>query len=268
MTTHRVVVIGFGAIGGDLVAELAKREAPAFTIAVALPVGSRSRERVPKTCEILSTAEEIRAFGPDLVVEAAGHEAVATVVPACLGLGLPVLISSIGALHDDALYAMLVEAARRYGGRLILPSGALGGTDYVRAVRGARDLRLAYESRKPPSAWKGELERLGHDPDRLESPLTLLRGTAREAAAAYPQNLNVAATLALAGPGFEATQVSVVCDPAARGNTHIIQAESEFGTMRAEIANRPSPVNPKTSWIVGRSLIAAIDQHFSPVVML
>ena len=98
--------------------------------------------------------------------------------------------------------------------------------------------------------------------------MTLFSGTAREAAAAYPQNLNVAAALALAGPGFEAVEVAVICDPQANGNGHAVAAQSEFGTMRIEIVNKPSPTNPKTSWIVGQSLLAAIEQHFAPVVML
>ena len=98
--------------------------------------------------------------------------------------------------------------------------------------------------------------------------MTLFAGDAREAAARYPQNLNVAAALALAGQGFEATGVEVICDPAASGNTHVVMADSEFGTMRLSIVNTPSPANPKTSWIVGRSLMAAIEQYFSPVVML
>lgn len=268
MKPRRIVLIGFGAIAGDLAATLTAARDPGYEIGVLLRPGSASRQRVPAGCTILSAAADLPDFAPDLVVEAAGHEAVRGAVPDCLALGLPVLISSIGALHDDALLQRLVTTAREQGGRLLLASGALGALDYVRAVRGARDLSLRYESRKPPAAWRAELTALGHDPDRLAEPVTLFSGNAREAAAAYPQNLNVAAALALAGPGFEATGVSVVCDPAATGNTHAVSARSEYGTMQLTIANAPSPTNPKSSWIVGSSLLAAIEQHFSPVQML
>lgn len=268
MTRHRIVLIGFGSIAGDLAAALLSRKDPGFAIGVLLRPGSPSRARVPADATILSNQEELRGFAPDLVVEAAGHEAVRHSVPACLADGLPVLISSIGALHDAALHAELVAAARRGRTRLLLASGALGALDYVRAVRRAKDLKLGYESRKPPAAWAKELDALGHDPSGLTGPLTLFSGNAREAAGAYPQNLNVAAALALAGPGFEATEVAVICDPAAKGNTHVVKAESEFGSMSLTIVNRPSPNNPKSSWIVGQSLLAAIDQHFSPVMML
>lgn len=268
MTPRRIVLIGFGAIARDLASTLLEAPAPTYAFGVFLRPGSPSRQRVPERCTLLSDRDQIAAFAPDLVVEAAGHETVREIVPECLALGLPVLISSLGALHDEVFFASLVETARKHGGRLLLPSGALGGLDYVRALRQAKSLSLRYESRKPPAAWRAELQQLGHDPETLAAPVTLFSGNAREAAAAYPMNLNVAAALALAGPGFAATSVEVVCDPLAAGNTHVVTAESEFGTMNLTITNRPSPNNPKSSWIVGQSLLAAIDQHFSPVVML
>lgn len=268
MSARRVVLIGYGAIAGDIAAALLVAAEPGYALGVLLRSGSRSRERVPKGVAVLSGLDEVAAFAPDLVIEAAGHEAVRNSVPGCLALGLPVLISSIGALHDEAFFSGLVAAARKGGGRLLLASGALGGLDYVRAIRHAKQLELRYQSRKPPAAWSGELRALGHDPETLSETMTLFSGTARQAAALYPQNLNVAAALALAGPGFEATGVDVVCDPAATGNIHVVTAKSEFGTMSLEIANRPSPTNPKSSWIVGQALLAAVEQHFSPVVML
>jgi aspartate dehydrogenase len=268
MSARRVVLIGYGAIAADIAAALLAARDPSYALAVLLRPGSSSAGRVPEGVAALSGLDEVAAFAPDLVIEAAGHGAVRESVPGCLALGLPVLISSIGALHDEALYADLVATARRGGGRLLLASGALGGLDYVRAVRHASQLDLRYESRKPPAAWSSELRALGHDPAALSRPVTLFSGTAREAAARYPQNLNVAAALALAGPGFEATGVDVVCDPAATGNTHLVRVSSALGTMSLEIANQPSPTNPKSSWIVAQAILAAVDQHFSPVVMM
>jgi aspartate dehydrogenase len=265
MGQRRIALIGYGAIAAELADGLL---AAGHLVDVLLKPDSASRARVPKTLGLLSDKAELAAARPDLVVEAAGHEAVRQVVPACLEAGLPVLVSSIGALHDAALYDRLVAMARAHNGRLLLPSGALGALDYVRAVRHAGALSLRYQSRKPPAAWSAELSALGHDPAALTEPVTLFAGNAREAAALYPQNLNVAAALALAGQGFEATGVEVICDPAASGNTHVVLADSEFGAMRLSIVNRPSPANPKSSWIVGRSLMAAIDQYFSPVMML
>lgn len=267
MSGRRVALVGFGAIAGELATALLARKA-GHELGVLLPPDSETRQRVPANCTLLSDCAALQQFQPGIVVEAAGHEAVREIVPQCLRFGLPVLISSIGALHDEALFSALVEIATGSGGRILLPSGALAGIDYVSAVRDAARLSLRYESRKPPAAWREELLKRGHDPDALDAAVTLFTGNAREAAAAYPLNLNVAAALALAGPGFEAVEVAVICDPAARGNSHVIALDCDYGTMRAEIANRPSPTNPKSSQIVSRSLLAAIDQYFSPVMML
>lgn len=267
MTPRRIAVIGYGAIGRPLVAALLERRDPPFDVAILLPSGSASRAALPSACTVADDVAALRRFAPDLAVETAGAAAVREHGPACLALGAPLLLASVGALHDDALRHDLVAAAVKGRTRLYLPSGALAGLDYVRATRGASEATVTYTSRKPPAAWRDELARLGHpaEPDRA---LILFEGSAREAASRYPANLNVAATLALAGIGFDETRVVVALDPEAGGNTHAVAVTSEYGTLEVTVRNRPSPDNPKTSWIVSRSLLAAIDQHFSPVLML
>lgn len=268
MTTRRILMIGYGAIASEVVAGLQTTEPGGFVAGVLLRPGSASRERVPSGVTICETIAHAAAFEPDLVVEAAGHSAVQDTVPDLLALGLPVLVSSIGALHDEALFSRLRATAQAGGGRLVLASGALGALDYVRACKTADPVRITYESRKPPSAWTAELRALGHDPSTLSAPVVLFEGTAREAAAAYPQNLNVAAALALAGPGMDNVNVAVICDPEVTGNTHVVKSQSALGAMHIEIVNRPSPANPKTSMIVAQSVLVAINQYFSSVQML
>ena len=262
---RRVAIIGYGAIGHALAAGLRARGGTA--VAVVLRPGSARASEVEPDVETVSDLEGLAAFRPAIVVEAAGAGAVREWGPAALALGVPLLISSVGALGEDGLRAALVEAARAAGTRLYLPSGALAGLDYVRASRGAGDLRVRYESRKPAAAWADELRRLGH-PERPAEALSLFEGSAREAAARYPANLNVAATLALAGIGFEETEVSVVVDPEAHGNTHRVDVTSELGRLTLSVVNRPSSDNPKTSGIVSRSLLAALEQHFSTIQLL
>jgi aspartate dehydrogenase len=261
-----IALIGFGAIGRDVAAAL--QADGGYRLSVFLRDGSKSAMSVPDWVAQVGDVADIAAQKPDLVVEAAGHHVVREIVPPCLEHGVPVLITSIGALHDAELHARLIAAATSGCTRLILPAGALGGLDYVRAARRASDLDLVYTSTKPPAAWRTELATLGHDPDTLEGPVTIFEGDAREAAARHPLNLNVAAALALSGHGFEATRVRIVCDPDAKGNTHAISAKSAFGAMRLDIVNAPSAANPKTSWIVSQSVISAIGQFFSPVQTL
>ncbi len=261
----RLVIIGYGAIAAELIQRLHDRHGADCVLAVLLRAGSPTLGKLPAGVTGLSSMDEVLQFKPDLVVEAAGHHAVHQYAQACLAAGLSFVAVSVGAMADDAFFQQLCQAAEHSGAKLIFPSGAIGALDYIRAVRDLPDTQVVYESRKPPSAWADELQRLG-----IAQPLTedavLFDGHAREAALRYPQNLNVAASLALAGTGFERTQVRIVVDPQAKGNTHRVHATGAFGEMHADITNRPSPDNPKTSWVVGLSLLATVERHFAPVV--
>jgi aspartate dehydrogenase len=221
--------------------------------------------------KVLFGINELLAWQPDLVIEAAGKVALQTYAAPCLAAGISVIAASVGALADAELYTELSIAAQCGRSKLILPSGAVGALDYLSATRFATPAadaptRIVYESRKPPAAWQDVLAQRGL-PLSPDAPITLFEGSAREAAKLFPQNLNVAATIALAGAGMEHTQVSVVVDPAAQGNTHTVTATGPFGSITTQIKNRPSPTNPKTSWVMGLSMIAAIDRYFAAVVV-
>lgn len=69
MSDRRILVIGYGAIAADLVADLGADGAT--VCGVFLRPGSASRDKVPGGITVCETIEEIAAFGPDLVVEAA-----------------------------------------------------------------------------------------------------------------------------------------------------------------------------------------------------
>jgi len=99
------------------------------------------------------------------------------------------------------------------------------------------------------------------DLDSLKEATEFWRGDAGDAARLFPQNANVAATIALAGLGFERTEVSLNADPAAPGNIHVIEAEGAFGRMRVEMQGKPLPSNPKTSSLAALSVLRAINNR-------
>lgn len=261
----RLVIIGFGAIATDLIGRLQSKYGSDCVLAVLLRPNSQSRTSLPSDISCLSSLDELLQFRPDLVVEAAGHHAVRSYAADCLHAGISFVATSVGAMADDVLFKKLSVAAMEGGAKLILPSGAIGALDYVRAVRDVSDVHVTYESRKPPSAWLEELIRLKIDLP-VKDCVTLFDGDARDAALSYPQNLNVAASLALAGNGFERTSVKIIVDPDAKGNMHRVNAVGAFGEMRLDITNCPSPDNPKTSWVVGLSLFATVERFFAPVI--
>ncbi|MEO7742042.1 MAG: aspartate dehydrogenase [Usitatibacter sp.] len=209
--------------------------------------------------------EALLAARPDVVVEAASHEAVREHGEKLLAGGISLIVLSGGALSDDAVRERLERAAKAHGAMLYVPSGGIGGLDALKAAceAGADEVSIAVT--KPPAAWKGidYVEKLCVDLDRLDGATTLFEGSAREGVPHFPANVNIAAVLALAGIGFDRTRLKVVADPALRFNTHYIRIKGPTGTIDLRFESVPSPDNPKTAMLACYSALAAFRQFAS-----
>ena len=62
----------------------------------------------------------------------------------------------------------------------------------------------------------------------LTAPLKVFEGSAREAIAGFPANVNVAVALSLAGVGPDRTRVEIWADPGVTRNTHTIRRQVGF----------------------------------------
>jgi aspartate dehydrogenase len=212
-------------------------------------------------------AQALLALRPEVVVEAASHEAVREHLKAILQAGCSVIVLSAGALADDRLREAADEAARRSGAQLYVPSGGIGGLDALKAACVAGVDAVHIRVAKPPKAWKGIpfVDALGVDLENLSQARTLYRGAAREGVPHFPQNVNIAAVLALAGIGFDRTELEVVADPALTRNTHTIRVAGKSGTFTVVLENVPAPDNPKTAWLACYSALAALRSLASSV---
>ena len=177
------------------------------------------------------------------------------------------LLISVGALADATLLAQLKSAAREGNSRMLLPAGAVGGIDAIAAMRFAGLTSVRYRSRKPPLAWRGSPAEHLVDLGKLSERTVLYTGTAGEAALLYPQNANVAAAVALAGLGFDATDVELVADPDAPGNIHEIEAEGAAGRFAIQLHGKPSRTNPKTSALAAFSVARALLNEQATIVI-
>jgi aspartate dehydrogenase len=258
----QIGIIGYGAIGCDLCDRLSRE---GYRVVLLLRAGSASRERASPGVRVVDTVEALIALRPQLVVEAAGQAVLERMAESILRAGVPLIAASTGALGDPRLFSRLEAAAREAKTQLILPAGALGGLDYLAALRGVSDVTIRYTSRKPPAAWQAELAAAGHDPARLGGEIVLFEGAPGQAAQLYPRNLNAGLTVALAAAPAPVT-VRVIADPAVSLNTHEIEAESALGMAYMRFANRPSADNPKTSALTAASLAATVRRLLEPVM--
>jgi aspartate dehydrogenase len=204
---------------------------------------------------------------PDVVLEAASHEAVREFGPRLLEGGISLIVLSAGALCDDVLRRGLEDAAQRSRAMLYVPSGGIGGLDALKAACAAGVDEVHIAVTKPPAAWRdiAYVERLGVDLDHLAGAVTLFDGTAREGVPHFPANVNIAAVLSMSGIGFDKTRLKVIADPALRFNTHYIHIRGPSGTIHLKFESVPFPNNPKTAMLAAYSALAAFKQYSSPV---
>jgi aspartate dehydrogenase len=191
----------------------------------------------------------------DIVVECASQAVVRELGASILNSGRSLLLMSSGALMSQPLFDQLKAAADAHGARIIVPSGAVGGIDALRAVQS--DLAsVTIVSTKRPAALSGAPGFAEYENREINEPVTVFEGSAAAAVKLFPANVNVAATVSLAGIGPDRTGVRVVADPDAPGNVHEIHATGGFGEFRFRLVNRPHPQNPKTSHL---AVLAAIE---------
>ncbi len=264
-----------GLLGGGVIARLFLEQVRAGAMGgvevVAVAGRSEASRGKPLAAEygvpFVTGVEALVATRPQVVVEAASHDAVRAHGERLLASGSALIVLSGGALCDDALRGRLERAAAQHRALLYVPSGGIGGLDALKAVcaAGAEEVRIAVT--KPPAAWKDipYVERLGIDLDNLREAVTLFEGSAREGVPHFPANVNIAAVLSLAGIGFDRTRLKVVADPALRFNTHFIHIRGATGTIDIRFESVPSPDNPKTAMLACYSALAALRQFSSPV---
>lgn len=199
----------------------------------------------------------------DFIVEAASGSVSADIARKAISRGRDCLIMSVGGLLDASdIFAL----ARKKGCSLHIPSGAICGIDGLKAHALARIKKVTLTTTKPPQALEGSpyVTKNKIDLSAIKKATEIFSGSAKKAVTYFPQNINVAATLSLAGIGGEKTRVRMVCAPGA-GNTHEIEIESEAGRTFVRCENEPSPDNPKTSYLAILSAIAALKRIFDPV---
>jgi aspartate dehydrogenase len=252
-----VGLIGYGGIAQEVSALRSTESGVEIAGALCRPGRAEKASAALPGIEIVETLDALLARGPEIVAEVAGQKAVVEYGPDVLLRGVDLLVISIGALAEPKLLDALREAALEGGSRILLPAGAVGGIDAIAAMRVGGLDAVRYRSRKP-AAWRGSPAEKVADLDKLSARTVLYRGTAGEAALLYPQNANVAAAVALAGLGFDATEVELVADPEAPGNVHEIEAEGVAGRFAIQLQGKPSRTNPKTSALAALSVARAL----------
>ena len=257
----RIAFVGLGAVGQAVLRRLAGYEASIEVAGALVADGERKRP-----CATFETLDALLRADPELVVECARQHVLESVGPRVLSSGVNMVICSVGALASEGTHDALRCAAMSGDAQVFVPAGALAGMDALAAARHVGIDAVRYTRRAPPSTWAKSGAMAEAQASALVSVHVVFDGSAREAAQRYPKNANVAATLALAGIGFDRTRVRLLADPAATSNVHIIEAEGAFGRLTTEISATPI-AGSTSSGIVAGSLVRAMLSHVDRIAI-
>ncbi|WP_051620088.1 aspartate dehydrogenase domain-containing protein [Haematomicrobium sanguinis] len=234
----RVGLIGRGSIAGHLETLIGASDYPLTIIG---SIGRSAGSNGTEFTELCASA--------DIVIECASVDAVSTWAPRVLASGTPLIITSVGALANQALRHTLQASTTSFW----LTTGAIGGLDLICAAALSGGLTgIKITTAKRAQAFNPALVAgLG------EGRRTIFRGTPDEAIQAFPATANVTVALSLSAPGVP-VEVEVIADGSAERTVHRIQASGSAGSYDFRIDNEVNPENPKSSGLTARALLAAL----------
>lgn len=249
----RLALIGLGGIGGELVriAAAAATGTAATPVVGALVRSDGAHAAIPRVTSIAA----LLALEPDVVVECAGHAALREHGAAILSAGVDLVPASVGLFADPSALSEFQAAARRGGSSIRLSNGAIAGIDGLAA---ARQLGLESVLLRSVMPFDSSEVRGGAG----EGATVVYHGPARGAALQYPRHANLAATVSLAGLGFDRTEVELFADAGVASNRHEIHVEGTFGRFTVVVHGRRIHEGSPSSRLVAGSLYTAASGGF------
>ncbi|MDD5291558.1 MAG: aspartate dehydrogenase [Candidatus Omnitrophica bacterium] len=265
MSKSRIGIVGCGAIGKSLAKFIEGQLSSKAKISALCDLDYSKavllKSLLKKSKPMAADLDELIKHS-DLVIESASGKISYQVAKKTLSRRKSILIMSIGGIISKA--KELFALARKNNCFVYLPSGAICGIDGLKALSLAGIEKVTLTTRKPPKALKGAgyIVKNKIDLDRINKETVIFEGNALDAVRDFPQNINVAALLSIAGIGAKSTKVKIVTSPEYKDNSHEIEIISKAGTIKTVSRNVPFEENPKTSYLAALSAMAVLRSIF------
>lgn len=265
----KIGIVGCGAIGSSLAKAAAKEMSGQAKLTAFYDIepgkSKKLSESISKNINLAVNSLKQLIAKSDLVIESAAGNSSWGIAKEALINGRDVLIMSVGGIvgHFKELYSLAVK----YNSRVYIPSGAIAGIDALKAANAGGIKNVTLITRKNPVSFKGVkfVEDKGVILDEIKEDTVLFSGTATDAVKYFPQNINVAGILSIAGVGPDKTKVKIIASPSINKNIHEITIESRAGVIFTRTENILHPDNPKTSYLAVMSAVAVLKQILAPI---
>lgn len=161
----------------------------------------------------------------DLIIECATADVLKCYASDAL-IAAPLLTFSVTAFSDDAFCKQMRALSHNTGHRIYIPHGAVLGLDGIFDGHHIWKSVKIVTTKNPKSLGRNDTRRT-----------VLYAGPTRQACALFPRNINVHASIALAGIGFDRTESVIVADPAVETNAHHIYLDGVTTHMELIISS-------------------------------
>lgn len=263
----RIGIVGCGTIGSAFAKAIEKRFRRFACLAYVSDINptqiQKLRSKVKSSrFRAVSVARLIQKS--DFIIETASVQAACEIIPKVLVYGKDILTLSVGGILKIPNLKRLLEKS---SGRIYIPSGGIAGIDAVLAAKIGQIRSVRMTTRKPLRSFRNApyFSRNGFRAKHIKKPTLIFKGSAYQAIQYFPENVNVAVTLSLAGIGPRKTRVQIFTSPTYHYNVHEIEIKGGFGRMVSQVTNLPSKENPKTSALAIGSAIATLEKILSRI---
>ncbi len=264
----KIGIVGCGAIGSSLAKKIAtnfrKYAILSALYDIKIEKAQLLSKKLTKNIKLSAGSLDDLIKKSDLVIEASAARAAWEITCKSVSAGRKVMVMSVGGMvgHLEELSAK----AAKNNTKVYFPSGAISGIDALKAANIAGVNKVTLTTRKHPTAFSGvDYVTKKFKLSGLKKDKVLFKGSASLAVKYFPQNVNVAAILGLAGIGIYKTKVQIIACPGFKKNIHEILIESKAAKIFTRTENILHPQNPKTSFLAVLSAIATLRQILQPI---
>lgn len=258
----KIGIVGCGAIGGGIARYIQKRLKKDCQLTGLYDIEYKKAERLRRELGLRGVEKSsLKSLIQhcDLMIEAVNSPSTRPIIHQALMHRRDVIAMSVGKLlHASDLFRL----ARKHHCHLLLPSGAVAGIDAIKAAALGRIYQIRLITRKPLESflYNPYLKEQGFDLARIKDETILFDGDVATCVKFFPQNINVAATIALASGAQDKMRVRIMTSPDYKNNSHEIQVIGDFGEITTLTENIVCPENPKTSYLAVLSAIQTLRQ--------
>jgi len=265
----KIGIVGCGAIGSSLskiiIHDFSRK---AKVVALYDKVAGKSEELAESILnnKLLAVGSlENLIHKSELVIEAASADSSWDIAKKTLSSGRDIMIMSVGGIVSHV--GQLAKLGDYYRAKVYIPSGAISGIDALKAATLGKIKSVILTTRKNPLSFGGvkyvQIKKLNLG--KIKKDTILFSGTAQQAMRFFPQNINVAGILSIAGIGQVRTRVKIIASPKVNRNIHEIEIQSNAGKIFTRTENVLHPDNPKTSYLAVLAAVATLKQILEPV---